>query len=202
MGTDIHLFIERKFDNKWEKIDLPDVKRKLDQRNYDAFAVLGGVRNGTGFAGCLTGSKITPISSCRGIPEDSNKKTVQSYLSFDHSASHVYLNELAEYNFDEGVTKYGVISKKDFINWDRKTPPENYCGGIMGNGVIVVTQEEATNILENELDEKFTDVQVSWSETIADGCFNLIYARDMLLSYCGQNNVLPEHIRLVFDFDS
>jgi hypothetical protein len=42
----------------------------LNGRGYDVFAILGNVRNGTGFAGVKTSSGFVPISDGRGIPDD------------------------------------------------------------------------------------------------------------------------------------
>lgn len=74
MGTDIHPIVQvRQPDGPWESVKIPandDYGNLLDGRNYNLFAVLGDVRNGTRFAGILTSSGFTPISSDRGIPED------------------------------------------------------------------------------------------------------------------------------------
>lgn len=75
MGTDIHPIVQvRKAEGEpWEIIDIPradDYGNYLDSRNYNLFAVLGDVRNGTGFAGIRTSAGFIPISSDRGLPED------------------------------------------------------------------------------------------------------------------------------------
>lgn len=68
MGTDIHGVFQRKNpqNKRWE--DTPH--RYEMNRDYQLFAVLAGVRNGVGFAGCVTGQVVTPISEPRGYPED------------------------------------------------------------------------------------------------------------------------------------
>lgn len=66
MGTDIHGVFQRFDGEHW--VDIPS---EYDQgRHYQLFAVLAGVRNGTGFAGIQTGEVVTPISEPRGLPDD------------------------------------------------------------------------------------------------------------------------------------
>lgn len=66
MGTDIHLFVETRVNGVWElRSDAP----RFSGRNYNEFAILAGVRNGTGFAGCDTDG-FAPIAEPRGLPDD------------------------------------------------------------------------------------------------------------------------------------
>lgn len=65
MGTDIHgVFQRRNPETKqWE-----DIPHKYEMnRHYQLFAMLAGVRNGTGFAGVKTGEPVKPISEPRGV---------------------------------------------------------------------------------------------------------------------------------------
>lgn len=75
MGTDIHPVVQARRDGVWQFVEIPrdekyDYLNLLNERWYDLFAILGDVRNGTGFGGVVTGSGFTPISSGRGLPED------------------------------------------------------------------------------------------------------------------------------------
>ena len=68
MGTDIHGVFQRHdaATNTWH-----DVESTYGQdRHYQLFAVLAGVRNGYGFAGVPTGEPVTPIAPQRGYPAD------------------------------------------------------------------------------------------------------------------------------------
>lgn len=61
-------------DKKWameEYVSKPD-----DSRNYDLFAILAGVRNGEGFAGCRIGERFKPIADLKGYPDDISKNDV------------------------------------------------------------------------------------------------------------------------------
>lgn len=75
MGTDIHPVVQVRGEDGWQLADIPaDDERGygnlLSGRDYRAFAILGDVRNGYGFAGVVTGSGFVPISRERGVPED------------------------------------------------------------------------------------------------------------------------------------
>lgn len=75
MGTDIHTVFQAKVGEKWETI-----KGFETYRDYGLFAHLANVRNGTGFAGVLTGDVVTPIAEPRGFPEDFEVDVNDNYL--------------------------------------------------------------------------------------------------------------------------
>lgn len=67
MGTDIHgVFQKRTENNEW--VDIPHGYEQ--NRDYYLFAMLAGVRNGFGFAGCEIFKPLTPIAEPRGFPDD------------------------------------------------------------------------------------------------------------------------------------
>jgi hypothetical protein len=66
MGTDIHGVFQRKIENGWE--DIPSEYNF--ERHYLLFSWLADVRNGRGFAGIPTYTKIQPLAAPRGLPED------------------------------------------------------------------------------------------------------------------------------------
>jgi hypothetical protein len=95
MGTDIHMAVERRNRaGRWQYVpDAPPeardeywsnkakenptdkwaqefCKRWYTDRNYEAFAILANVRNGSGFAGCDTGDGFRYIAAPRGLPSD------------------------------------------------------------------------------------------------------------------------------------
>ena len=55
MGTDIHMYIERRDpgSTEWRRVDC----ETWDDRSYVTFAVLANVRNGYGFAGANAANK-------------------------------------------------------------------------------------------------------------------------------------------------
>lgn len=73
MGTDIHGVFQRHNGAAWE-----DIASKYQQnRHYQLFAALAGVRNGVGFAGVPTGEAIKPIAEPRGLPADFGSKATK-----------------------------------------------------------------------------------------------------------------------------
>lgn len=68
MGTDIHSVFQKydQLSKKWI-----DVSHRYDEdRHYQLFSVLAGVRNGFGFGGVVTGEPVQPIAPDRGFPKD------------------------------------------------------------------------------------------------------------------------------------
>ena len=90
MGCDIHMFVEvkQKDNDWWQSFDAifpypyyhPEnaptrynkqfTDEPYNDRNYDLFSALAGVRNGYAFAGCDTGDAIKPIQDPRGLPDN------------------------------------------------------------------------------------------------------------------------------------
>lgn len=116
MGCDIHQYVEAKQDGRWIEVK-PLVKNPYYEkgstwdftanefvpvsearpRNYDAFAILGDVRNGRGFGGWATGDGFKPIAAHRGLPADVSR-TVQAesdgWNGDGHSHNWLTLREL------------------------------------------------------------------------------------------------------------
>ena len=66
MGTDVHAVFQKRVNGTWQ-----DVPSEWEQdRHYFLFSWLADVRNGFGFAGVKTYSRVEPIDEPRGIPED------------------------------------------------------------------------------------------------------------------------------------
>lgn len=69
MGTDIHGVFQRYDERERNWYDVGYINWPED-RHYQLFAVLAGVRNGYGFAGVITGEVVPPIAPRRGLPPD------------------------------------------------------------------------------------------------------------------------------------
>ena len=74
MGADIHCYTEKLENGKWTYIDVPT----FEHRCYSVFAWLAGVRNRDG---------ITPISECRGLPDDVSPEVMSIYRGGDNEAN-------------------------------------------------------------------------------------------------------------------
>lgn len=212
MGCDIHGVFQR-FDPNEE--GWFDVESKYEQeRHYQLFAVLAGVRNGSGFAGIPTGDAVVPISEPRGLPDDfvvdedshpiSDIKYMtpwrQKYAELeemeiwmgDHSHSWLSGEEMLEWfkNAPE-VTKTGVLDREVYESWDHKSFPTSYSGDVCGGGVQVVNDSEE----QMHYHPNWTHIRCTWKSNLGE---ELTYFFDEV------TRLIQEHgkIRFVFGFDS
>lgn len=230
MGCDIHAGIEYFDGNKWvahlmpnkyfgKLDDEPELSAKLDLgRNYDMFAILGNVRNGTGFAGCLTGTQFVPITDNRGTPEDVSPE-VRAVLSDEHSPTWLTLKELLEYDWSARHTSYGVIDAKTFEKWDRvrewNPQPDSWCGDVSGYGIKHISEVEMRQHIQKTLEEhaelpyherlNFLNekiyTRISWAQNCATEA-TAIWTKilPIMLNYGKQYGY--DNVRMVMDFDS
>lgn len=159
MGTDIHGVVQvKKDDGTWQT-----VLGMYRGRNYDLFAILADVRNSYGFAGVSRGDRFEPIADSRGLPSDVNN---DNFDFGDHSFSWVTLREILDVRWDTSIKRTGVISAKEFDEWDRTKPPQSYCGSVGGKDVH--THNENVYMMlknTNKLPTGNNFVQVYWTET-------------------------------------
>jgi hypothetical protein len=144
----------------WEgDLDKPFDDDPESSRNYDKFAILADVRNGTGFAGCVTGRGFEPISSHRGFPDDVDQEFKESYDDWTHSATWVSLKDFLDYNWDRMTIKSGVITLeeykklKDPLSKHNTKTPNSWSGGVFGGNNITISMEEANKVIRGELTE-------------------------------------------------
>ena len=125
MGTDIHLRVQGKTAEGWEYVKTQpfpkygDAGFSFDEgpcvRDYRVFALLAGVRNGTGFAGIRTHKPVDPAFAGRGLPDgvteddgpapDPDSDEDPFFLAGsnsigDHSFTHATLAELRAVRWD------------------------------------------------------------------------------------------------------
>ena len=150
MGCDIHFYVEKKVNEKWEtadkwnKYDDDDYEegdltvnyedRFYHNRNYDLFAILADVRNGRGFAGICTGDGFIPISAPKGLPDDicdQVKKEADRWEGDAHSHSHFLLSELISYDYKGQTTKHrGWVDSKNYRIFIEKGKPSSWCAAL------------------------------------------------------------------------
>jgi hypothetical protein len=196
VGCDIHYVWEVKRDGKW--VEAP-TQPELD-RNYRLFSVLANVRNGYGFAGSDTGDRITPIAMPRGMPGDSTLEANAKEWDCDgHSHSWLTLAEMLAYDWDAPAGNgRGWLSAEQFREWDGKSSPESWSGGVSGPGVTHVGIEYMRKLIaEGRPIAPHTYTQVSWPRT-ARSAVGGYY--DSIMSAKALGN--PEDVRLVFFFDN
>jgi hypothetical protein len=218
MGTDIHFYVEKKVNGKWVTADRwideedwdGDNKIKFKRvryedsfyhdRNYDLFAILADVRNGYGFAGCVTGRGFTPISPPKGLPKDVSKE-VQSesdrWNGDGHSHSWFTIAELDKYKWDQETIHSGVVNYIDFLTWKEKGTPNSWCGGVSGPNLRHVGHEEMEQaIKKNNAHNLYT--RVEWKESYRDCAKQFLDEVMPKLRALGK----PNAVRIVFWFDN
>lgn len=213
MGTDIRGVFQRRNPETKQWEDIPH-KYEMD-RHYQLFGVLAGVRNGRGFAGIKTGEPVEPISAPRGYPdgfqqdEDMHpigtldvmdprrrqyhgKDEPMEVWMGDHSHSWLTGEEmLAWYERAPVVIKTGILSRGEYDAWDKKSPPESYCGGISGPGVVIIDD----NAVARASTPGWTYIRCEWESNLLS---ELAYFFDEV------KRLVAEHgeVRFVFGFDS
>lgn len=181
MGTDIHAFFQAKKNGNWEFVD----SEYEQDRHYQLFSHLAGVRNGTGFAGVRTGDPVTPISEPRGIPSDFVLGNNGEWLG-DHSYSWLTAEENLSHDFGNN-RRDGIVSMHVYVGWDGVSPPSSYCGGVYGNGIVVADSPV-------DIDDSTTHVRVEWIES--DDVF------DYFLDEVRRLKDAHDEVRMVLGFDS
>ena len=227
MGCDIHCYAERKNkDGKWEIVG--NVKKEEDgwvsidyepyhDRNYNLFAILANVRNGTAFAGCKTGEGFNPISNPKGVPSDASEEYASIVEQWDgdgHSHSYFTLRELLDYDWTQTTQLQGLVNMIDwekFSLYGKKYFPKNYCGMIYGNSIEHISEEEADKLFEGLSRKERTEVAklntnkyalakwtMKYSQCADDFLSNTITE---LLKLAGGTKGI-DNIRIVFFFDN
>lgn len=195
MGTDIHGVFQRHNTTTGQWEDIPSDYQQ--DRHYQLFAVLAGVRNGYAFAGLPSGEAVTPISAPRGFPEDFEFDPVQGdhdeVWMGDHTYSWLSATEMLDwYSTAPTVLQTGIFNRDCYELWDKVSPPEfGYCRGISGGGIIVVND----NKVEREKFPDWTHIRCEWEQSLK---VELAYFFDEVA------RLQDEHgeVRFVFGFDS
>lgn len=150
MGCDIHLYVERRESAAWisadtwekseydeERVHVPYEKSFYHARNYDLFAMLANVRNGSGFAGVDTGDGFVPICDPRGLPDDLSAQ-LQAYVdggAVDHTPSWLTVAELMAYDWTQQTKKRGWVDAVEWARWRDYGKPNDWSGGISGGAI-------------------------------------------------------------------
>lgn len=213
MGTDIHGVFQRHdaATDKW--VDVPSNYEQ--DRHYQLFAVLAGVRNGFGFAGVKTGDPVEPIADRRGLPDDfvmdgdahpiasldfmdpgrrkyhGDDEPLEVWMG-DHSHSWLTGEEiLAWAEKAPTVTKTGYLTREVYANWDGKSAPESYCGDSWGLSIVKINDNE----VERRETPNWTHIRCEWECGLKQ---DLAYFFDEVARLVSEHS----RIRFVFGFDS
>lgn len=201
MGTDIHGRLQRRWNPESAYADIGPIE---DERNYAVFAMLAGVRNGFGFAGCKTHEPLVPISEPRGLPDDNPKYEGEDadWMFGDHSFSWVTLRELLDWpGWGQELHMTGILDREEYERVMREGgTPKSWCGGIGGPGVVQTTHE---SIQAGTAPENWTCAQYEWRTPFRDRVRLFRMWLDYIEAKHGwELESDPGAIRLVFGFDS
>lgn len=215
MGCDIHAIAERRSDGRWQAISDPiftgwyeaPVADPCDWRNYDAFAILAGVRNGRGFAGIETGIGWNPIAEPRGVPDDASPAYAESVRDWDidgHSHSWLTLTELVVSEWEaQRSTEYAVV---DEAHWRDPVAtgarPTMYAASVSGRSVVIVTPEQYAALNGERDPSAHYYVRTSWEWFARDAAAPLHRTCEALIAYARDHGIASDDIRLCFFFDN
>ena len=227
MGCDIHLYVEKKVDGKWQfqgKLTENDCisfegPSFYDGRNYNLFAILADVRNCRGFAGIKTGKGFNPISDPRGFPEDASaecKALVESWDCDGHSHSYHTLRQLLNYDWTQSTTLQGwcsMVEWERWSRWDRKQGkgPDSYCGMVSGESIEHITAEEADALFKGlKWDEREQVAEQNankyalavWSEPYYEAAGSFMNETIPRLLALAESVDHVDDVRIVFFFDN
>lgn len=192
MGTDIHLYVEKRNEYrepgqpKWDLMMHEDAA--WDHRNYDVFAVLADVRNGHGFAGCLTGSGFNVIAPPRGLPDDMSPEMARHAASgLEHTPSWLTLKEVLEFDWSQKVRKYGVVDAANFAAFEKNGVPDEWSGDVGGSGVEHVSPETMRRLIAEgkASGPPAYYTRVSWERTYEEQCRSFLEWCRGLVQECG-----------------
>jgi hypothetical protein len=113
----------------------------------------------------------------------------------DHSHSWLTADEmLAWFENAPETTHEGVLSRRQYEEWDKVSSPEEYCGNIWGTGVVLANFGVLCSP-QDWWDQPWTHVRVSWRAPLHK---ELAYFFDEV------RRLQKEHgeVRFVFGFDS
>lgn len=217
MGTDIHGVWQKKTQTGWEDIN----SNYEQQRHYQLFSILAGVRNGIGFAGVPTGDKVVPIAELRGLPADFElvrEDANDDIPSFSHVVQDVenlppWLRDMRDappYYMWMGDHSFSRLSGEEMLSWFESAPTVTHVGVMPRRayenwnkvdepeeyygdvyGAELITIDES----ERETTNKWTHIRVEWQVSLKD---EVAYFVDEVRRLVNQHG----EIRFVFGFDS
>lgn len=208
MGTDIHGFVQRRYNENERYETVGEIE---NGRNYVVFAILAGVRNGFGFAGCATHDPLTPVSAPRGLPVDLGWKDrwertefdLDSFDFGDHSQSWLTLHEILEWpHWDDKLAQVGYVDCSEYERMvaEGRAEPNSWCGGISGGRVVRTTQEE---VEAGTAPEGWTHVHCAWETPLRNRVLTFrLWLEYLEAKYEWLIEKDPTAVRLVFGFDS
>lgn len=213
MGCDIHIYLEKKENDRWVAIkgENPYYKDWKDEpefsldwfyngRDYSLFALLADVRNDY---------NVEPLSEPKGVPEDVSDEIRKEYEFWEgdgHSHSWYTFDELVNFDYvNKKVHHEAYVSEAVYKQFKETGDPYPCCKGVGGGNVEKVLNCEMDRIIKNkyswEKDREFYTA-IRWETSYAD---TMEYFLNRVKDYIKKENVQNDELknyRLVFWFDN
>jgi len=196
-------------EDEWASIWEEFTECPYRDRNYDLFAILADVRNGSGFAGDDTGDGFVPICETRGLPDDVDEeigKISDKWGGDGHSHSWVTLKELYEYDWDRTTKHRGYVGPGQYRLFKEEGRPASYCTDTSGKKITIAEMDRyisENNIKIPDKKDRFgfgsPSTRVEWEMTYRESVSDFIDNTMVELAELDDN---PENIRIVFWFDN
>jgi hypothetical protein len=211
MGTDIHAFAERRGPAGWEPCYEPGETTEGEpvflrfycgqERNYELFAILAGVRR-------LTNDGFQAIALCKGLPDDLSPAVREAAESPDglwgHSYTWLTLQELLAYPWSETKRTVRVhVDAEGFRQFHTQGRPNQayfLCATGQGepNKPLLIGNDEMERLIQVGQDTQGKLTEVVFEEPVAAYCHYFVTETLPLLRSLGD----PENVRIVLWFDS
>jgi hypothetical protein len=213
MGCDIHIYVEKKNNEKWEAIKGKNpyfCKWSKEEfvfegwmyngRNYNLFAILADVRNSY---------NVKPISTPRGLPTDVSEyvqKESEDWGCDGHSHNYYTFYEILNYDWDYNcVENDAFVSEEVYKQFKETGNPYPCCKGVSGGRTEIILNSEMDAIINGNsfrFNDKSYYTAIKWKEThreIASAFLNNIS------TFIKENNLSEKDLhdyRIVFWFDN
>lgn len=149
MGCDIHSVMEIFVDGAWRLVGETKTEdgftrvdyEPLNDRNYDFFGLLAGVRR----------EVPNPIAAGRGTPEDISWDESECGFLGDHSFSWVSLADIEAYDFTHSQDHEGWVNPHGYAEFKVDGRPSSYSQSVGGGSVRHVTNRDMEIVISKAI---------------------------------------------------
>lgn len=201
MGTDIHLYVEKKINNLWKACKPhKELSNRLDSfrwnvvRNYSLFGILAGVR-----------SNIKPILKPQGFPKNASLIIAKKYKkekNNSHTPSRLLLSKLIPYK-DKIIYNKGYVNKFNYGLFKKHGEPFSIYNKEeidLDKYQIISNKEMDSLILNAAFANNFNFfTEIEYNHTYNEYTDNFW---DIYVPYLQSLDKNPNNVRLVFWFDN
>lgn len=154
------------------------------------------------------------------IPDTLSRWDRDDYVWFgDHSFSWLTIDEILDWyknKMPKTIPQAGIVNRDFFMQWDGVTEPDGWCGGVSGQGVVVVEWDgkwlpaksltgssgepgdtKMLTIENKQLTADWTHIRIYWHRSVEDSVDNFIEGIKGLKEEYPNDDLL-----MIFGFDS